>query len=76
MSRRLKDKFRARDDDGNEYEVEEYDNGAGALVTAEGRPVSGPLAGLSGQTFTVAWDEGDNYEIFIGPNSRKITRIR
>jgi hypothetical protein len=82
--KRLKDTFRARDEQGTEYEVKVYAEvstghttggafEAEGFASAEGTPLSGPLAG---QTFPVQWVEGDTYQIWSAGPGPKITRIR
>ena len=84
MNKRLKDAFRARDDQGIEYEVKVYVDVTTShtfggpvetegFATGEGRPLSGPFAG---QTFRVTRVDDETYQIsFVGPGP-KLIRIR
>ena len=83
--RRLKNKFCARDQQGNEYEVSVYvdvtsgaTTGSGTLETegfasAEAVGITGPFQGL---TFRASFVEGDDYQINALPIAVRITRIR
>ena len=84
VSQRLKDTFRARDEQGNEYEVKVFvevstgnTTGGGTwetegFVSPRATAVSGVFAG---QSFTVNCVGGDEYQI-VGVKTIKITRVR
>ena len=81
--RRLKDTFRARDGQGQEYEVRVYvytsggpaagGPGAEHASGTEARVLTGPLAG---ETFNATPDGGDVYRVHVTGSDRAITRVR